>query len=1130
MSLKFWLGGARSDKSNKMLEYVVGEAKKHPDMQYLVVAPDQFGLSAQRQLVMLSDNKGILNIDVLSFMRLVHRISDEVGYAKAGVTVLDDMGKSLLLQLLADGHKKELSVFADNVDKLGYISKIKSIISEFMQYGIKPEKVDEMIELAQGKGKGVLAGKLRDVSILYKEFVKYISDKYTTTEETLDMVASLIHNSDTIRNSVIIFDGFTGFTPVQLKLISTLMDFSKGIHVSLLLDKKQEEIFDMSRQTINQLERMAVAKNINICDAYISQNEMPAPELFMFSGQNPESEVRVVADNINELIMKEGYRYRDIAIITGDIEGYRSVTERVFDRAGIPFFIDKTEPILLNPFIEFIRSLIDVFSDNYSYNSMFRFLKSGFTSIDSEDIDRLENYCLATGIKGKKQWHSRFIKPTQLVRDEEILRMEELRAKIISDTDKFAEDIWGEKSENISSGKKATVREFAVSLYNRIVEADIEKKLKEMSEQFADAGNTVLAEEYKQIYVRVMNVLDELVMLIPDEKVDIKTFGSLVDAGFDGIRIGVAPQSMDYVQVGDLTRSRIGKVKAVFIIGANDGIIPKSASGGGIINEAERQFLIESDENLVLAPTAREEVLTQRLYIYNAINKPDIRLYVSYAKVDLSGKSLMPSYIVRNIRKDYDKKGYTKLIEKGNDYYSEKFAYSRLARLLSMVEGGKLTDEEWNNLEELLQYFVHSDEYKVRTRKLADYIISENRISENDKIGQAVAKAIYGSELVGSVTRLEMYANCAYQYFLKYGMKLKEREQYSFEARDIGVIFHEALSLYSNLLNKKGYTWTGISENESEQLMEEAVKTVIMQSDTAIYSTSRNQYMEKRILRIMNRTAKVLSEQLKSGEFTPKYFEIGFTQLNSDESTNIALSSEESMRLIGRIDRIDTCEKDEGVYVKVIDYKSSQKEMDLSSVYEGSQLQLIVYLNAAVENERNKGKNAIPAGVFYYHIDDPVIEINGKTSEADVSDEIMKKLRLSGLVNEDDGGKSINLIDMHLDTSSKVISVTRTQKGFRSSKQIITGEDFKVLSEYVSCKIAEIGRNILAGNIEVPVPDGNNRLSEPDCKYCSFKAVCCNGGSSSCEKGTEDNDETESDSGKKDNSQIIEMMKGKLLQ
>jgi len=501
MSLKFWLGGARSDKSIKMLEYVVEEAKKHPNMQYLVVAPDQFGLSAQRQLVMLSDNKGILNIDVLSFMRLAHRISDEVGYAKAGVTVLDDMGKSLLLQLLAEEHKKELSVFADNIDKLGYISKIKSIISEFMQYGIKPDKVEEMITLSEQRGKGILAGKLRDVGLLYREFISYIADKYTTTEETLDMVASLIHNSDTIKNSVIIFDGFTGFTPVQLKLISTLMDYSKGIHVSLLLDKKQEDIFDMSMRTINQLEKMAVAKNINICDAYWSTNDIPEPELLMFSGQNPESELRIVADNINDLISQEGYRYRDIAIITGDIEGYRSITERVFDRAGIPFFIDKTEPILLNPFIEYIRSLLDVFSDNYSYNSMFRFLKSGFTSVSSEDIDLLENYCLATGIKGKKQWHSRFIKPSKLVKGEEILHMEELREEIIAGTDKFLEDIWDEEGENVTAGKKATVREMSVALYNRIVDADIENKLKTMSDEFAKEGNTVLSEEYKQIYV-----------------------------------------------------------------------------------------------------------------------------------------------------------------------------------------------------------------------------------------------------------------------------------------------------------------------------------------------------------------------------------------------------------------------------------------------------------------------------------------------------------------------------------------------------------------------------------------------------------------------------------------------------
>lgn len=1121
MALKFWMGSGRSDKSTKMLEYIVNEACKNPNKEYLVIVPDQFNFAMQKQLVLLSGNKGILNIDVLSFMRLAHRICDEVGFEKSTVTTLDDLGKSLILQLLAEKQKDNLSVYGDKLDKPGYIAKIKSIISEFMQYGIKPDGVEKIINLAAESGKGTLKEKLTDVNVLYAEFLKYINDKYTTTEETLDVVASLVHNSDTVKKSVIIFDGFTGFTPVQMKFIDTLMDFCIDIHVSMLMDDKQKELFDMSQKTINRLEEMADSKRMVIDAPYVSTQEKADAKISVFEGRNPENELAMAVSRVHELVRSRGYRYKDIAMVTGDIEEYRNAAACVFERAGIPYFIDKTQPMLLNPFVEYIRALIEIYTDNYSYESVFRFLKSGLTDFAREDIDRLDNYCLAMGIKGRKKWHTRFIKPNQQTTEEAVYELEQIRQKVVELIDAFGEELSKDNKEYTARSKR-TVKEYAVALYNRIVECGIERKLSNMSEEFDRMNMTSQAEEYRQIYVRIMNVMDELATLVPNETVNIKEFGNLMDAGFDGIRIGITPQSMDYVQIGDLTRSRIGDVKVLFVLGANDGIIPQSISKSGIINDSERQFIADNDAEIVLAPTSREDVYTQRLYLYMALKKPDDLLYVSYSKVSNSGKALIPSYFVRKLVAQSDEKSVIR--DGSGQVYSEAEAYSKMIQLIGAIYDRQATEEDVSEVSILIRYFVNHSQYKARVLRLLEEIRQMSDCEGKDIIGKAVATAIYGKNLFGSVTRLETYANCAYQYFLRYGLKLNEREVFSFEAKDLGNIYHEVLSEYSMMMKESGQSWFTVDDGMIEDMMEKAVDKALLKDNAALSSTARTNYMKNRISRIMKRTAVVLSKQIKKGEFTPKYFEIGFEQLSSKDSIRIQLSDDEMMQLVGRIDRVDTCEKEEGVYVKIIDYKSSGKDMDLAAVYEGRQLQLIVYLNAAMENERKSGKNVIPAGVFYYHIDDPIIEDDKRLNDEQVEKEIMKSLKLSGLVNSDEEGRAIDLIDMHVEDESTVIKVTKTQKGIKSTKQVISGDDFEVLSRYVNLKMAEIGRSILGGNIGIESPDGINRINDVNCDYCQFKTVCQNGGYVVV-ANEEHSEESATANG---NAEIIEKMKGKL--
>ena len=1144
MPLKFWLGGAESNKSRQMLKYILDEAEKNPSRQYLVVAPEQMGLATQQELVFSSKNRGILNIDVLSFTRLAHRISDEVGSFAADVTTLDEMGKSLLIGMIAAKHRKELSVFGNNLDKPGYTDKIKSIISEFMQYGITPEKAAELSQKASDNGKGLLAKKLSDVALVYGLFKDYIKDRYTTVEETLDAVSSLVPHSDTVKNSVIVFDGFTGFTPVQNKLIGVLMEYALDIHVALLLEDciqeksektaiQQHELFYLSKNTMNQLGRMADERHVIIADPYkadktaisntcnskddsVYKEITQKPELnntdkktciHIFSAQDPDEEMRMVFTRIKDLIRESGYRYRDIAILTGDLENYRHPTERVFNNHDIPFFIDRTEPIMLNPFIEYIRSFIDIISDNYSQSAVFHFLKSGLTGFAEEEINILENYCIATGIKGTGRWHKAFTAHTGTAGADELLKINETREKFIARCDLFTNSLCEQKSgnekpaklgTNINAGSKFTVKQFSTALYRLIVSDGIEDKLKQAAKNFEEEGNRKLSDQYGGIYVRIMNILDELCELIPDEKTDIRGFGALLDAGFDGIRIGTLPTGMDYVQVGDLTRSRFDHIKALFIVGANDGIIPKVDHGSGIINENERDFLQKCDNELVLAPSSREEVFNQQLYIYMAESIPGEHLYVSYPRTSRDGNSLMPSYIIKDLQDRHLGTKVEKAPDMTQNYSDEKEAFDNLADMIAPALAGKLAPAKLARVKELLGYFTKTDPYRQKLSLMFEKAILSGGDRAQDSIGSALARAIYGKKIVSSITRLEAYANCAYRYFLEYGLTLRDREVFSFEAKDLGTVFHESIREYSLSLQDKGTDWAQIPEEVQQKLMDDAVTRVIeRQAAQQLSSSARNTYMENRIRRIMKKSAGIITSQIKQGDFRPKYFEVDFDTMESDESISVKLSDSEVMRLRGRIDRVDECETEDGIYIRIIDYKSSQHSMDLAAVYEGRQLQLLVYLNAAMEGARARlkkdedqsEKGVYPAGILYYRMDDPLVEETEALSDDDINKLVMKNMRLSGLVNSDP--EVLRLMDRDISSDSVVLPVGLSTKGtVKSSKQAVSGDDFKILSKYATSVMSKLGCRIVSGDISIPKPDGENRFTGPDCAFCPYGAVC----------------------------------------
>ena len=604
MSLRFYFGPSGSGKSHRIYEEIMQRAAQEPGRNFLIIVPDQFTMQTQKDLVMHSDRGGILNIDVLSFGRLSHRILEEVGTKE--MPVLDDTGKSLVLQKIAADLKEQLPAMGSLLHKQGYIHEVKSAISEFMQYGISTQDMDKLI--ASAEKRGALAMKLRDLKTLYRGFQDYIRDHFITTEETLDVLRRSLVKSKILPDSVVVFDGFTGFTPIQNRLIQELMRVCEETIVTVTIGEEEDpyqmdgeqKLFHLSKKTVADLVKLAAETEVTrgedvfvkggpnrfteapaLC--YLEQNLFRYQyepytekqcEIRMFEALSPREEVHQTALYIRKLIREEGLTYRDIAVVIGDLEGYASYVETEFGQLEIPCFLDRTRGIVLNPMIEYIKSALQLYIRDFSYDTVFHFLRSGMADISREEIDELENYVIRTGARGYRTYSRLFTRKTEEMQQgsgqEDTERAEETMERLNRIRQQFADTV-----EILHMAPRAKAGEYVDHLYDFLEQNQVQQKLLNYQQQFEQEGDLAKAREYAQIYRLVMDLLDQIYELLGEEEISLQEFADILEAGFGEITVGTIPQNVDRIVVGDMERTRLKQVKVLFFLGVNDGNIPK---------------------------------------------------------------------------------------------------------------------------------------------------------------------------------------------------------------------------------------------------------------------------------------------------------------------------------------------------------------------------------------------------------------------------------------------------------------------------------------------------------------------------------------------------------------------------
>lgn len=1082
MSLKFVFGPSGSGKSYQLYDYVIRESVKFPDRQYIVLVPEQFTMQTQKDLVMQHPNHGIMNIDVLSFVRLAYRIFEETG--GQALPVLDDEGKNLILRKIAGDYEKDLKVLKGNMKKLGYISEVKSVLSEFDQYDIGEEELRQM-KTAAGENSR-LYYKLQDLEVLYIGFKKYLEDRFITKEELLDALCRVVKGSDILKESTIVLDGFTGFTPVQNRLLGELLEVCREVIVTVTMDDRENpyvykhpyQLFALGKHTVASLIQIAAERKVSVEDPLClyerplyrfcdnSAMEFLERNIFRYSkecykekqgavrihvARNPREEAMKAAGRVRNLVRTKGYRYRDIGVIVSNMEVYGDDLGQAFDLYEIPVFMDHKRSILLNSFVEYIRSLLNMVKDNFSYESVFRFLRTNLSGFTYGEVDELENYVIALGIRGYKKWQESWIRRPKYLEEENLEILNHNRVRLVEKVDTLV---------YVLRQRSKTVKDVTMALYEFMVREELQLKLQRQSEAFQEAGELALAKEYSQVYRILIELFDKFVELLGDENVTMDEYLKLLDAGLEEARVGVIPPGIDQVVVGDMQRTRLKDIKALIFVGANDTFLPGALIRSGLLTERDRDKFATG--KIHLSPGGKEKAYEQKFYLYMNLTKPSETLDIYYSKVSADGKSIRPSYLIQEMQRlflgleieDEEKQAFSA------QEWTPKLGMQKVIR---GFQDGNAMDQEW---QELYSWYKRQPQWQYRVEELMK---SGFYTRPADGLTKEVAKQLYGEHFQDSITRIERFSACAFAHFLTYGLRLRERQTYEFQPLDLGNVCHSALEYYSRKLKEEHLSWTEIEEEKRQEYIDDSVEHAISDyGNSVLYSSARNEYMIERMKRLLTRTIWALTKQLEAGDFVPVAYEMRFEN--------------------GKIDRVDLCKDKDKVYVKVLDYKTGSKAFDVVALYHGLQLQLMVYMDAAVKmtQKHYPDSEVIPAGVFYYRLNDPLVEKKVVGEEEEIWQKVLKELKVDGVMNLKD--ETLEHLDHCQVGESAVIPVKYNKNGSLSKNSKVASEqEFEVMMRHALGKVFKVHQKILSGEVAAfPY----RRKQESGCDYCAYRHIC----------------------------------------
>lgn len=1130
MGIRFLLGRSGTGKSEFMLDEMKEKLRDDPQgPPIFYIVPDQMTFQQEYELFKSKDIHGSIRMHVVSFSRLAYRILQETGGGTK--QFISSIGMQMMLRKIVEEKESSFRVFQKAMEKQGFLEQLEKMITEFKRYRITPEMLQlQMAQLDQYVHKDpaevTLANKLEDLSYVYEKLHIALKGKYIDSEDQLQLLAERIKDASLLRCADIYVDGFHSFTPQELLVLEALMKKCENTTFALTIDPETRklselDLFYQTSETYHVLSNTAEANQLHIAKPVVFGSQdgkfrgrpslahleanfdvRPAP---IFDGEvplqiaeavHPRAEVEGAAQEIIRLVRDEKYRFRDIAIFIRETDVYHSLIDTIFRDYGIPFFIDEKRTMLNHPLIEFIRSSLDMVEGNFRYDAVFRVVKTGFIpSTDKEypltndAIDELENHVLEYGIRSRERWFGKkkwvfqrfrgFDQAAQTDAEKEVeKRIDAYRKQVVEAVQKFDEDI----------RKADTIEAMCRVLYTWLESLDVPHRLEEMRAFYDDQGEIEKGREQEQVWNAVIQLLDEMVEIAGREQMKLTTFRTTLDAGFESLKFAHVPPSMDHAIVGTVDRSRISGIKCAFLLGVNDGVWPMKPQAEGMINERERELL--SEQGLQLAESSKRKLLDDWFYMYIAFVAAQDHLWVSFTLSDEEGKAKMPSQLIKRIEDLFPVLGDHILLQDPDELLdADRFittplkTRAALTAQLARYRKGYPIQPIWQHV---LNWYINNEEKYGTTYTILQSLYYRNRPGD---LSAETTEQLYPKQVKASVSRLESYYRCSYQHFAKYALGLDERKTYKLDAPDIGQLFHEALKKITEWIQEEGKDFAELKRIDTDSYAQKAIANLapILQHQI-LHSSNRYKYIQKKLEEVIARAAYVLSEQARQSQFSPVGLELGFGENQLLPPLTLPLPNGFELMLRGRIDRVDKAWDQDGLFLRIIDYKSSATGLNLVEVYYGLALQMLAYLDVVLSNsEKWLGVKASPAGVLYFHVHNPMISAKQKMLDDDIDIEIFKKFKMQGLLLANE--EVVKMMDTSLETgSSQIIPAGLKKSGeFSNYSKIADNDTFTALKHHIHQLMMQAGIDMTAGNVHLNPYQYKQKIP---CTFCPFLSVC----------------------------------------
>lgn len=1131
MAVRFIIGGAGSGKSQTCLEELTAAALASPSGPPLILlVPEQATFQVEQALLSSGRLKGIVRAQVLSFKRLAWRVAQKAG--GLSLPPLSDLGKRMVLRALLERRQGELRLFHQVADKPGFIDRIAGSIRELRSYQQGPESLQRQFDqlAADGAEQTALGAKLHDLSLVMQELRVYTEHRFTDPDDYLTVLAQRLPESGLVDGAEVWVDGFTGFTPQELSVLAAVMKTARQTHISLCIAPAQlykagghhspSDLFHPALATYDEVVQLAVehgvaldaplvlteghryrsAPDLAYVEQYLFRQSAPpwagVPEhIALVEAQNRREEVAAAAREVLRLVREQDLRYREIAVVARNLDAYGDLTATIFTEHGIPAFVDRRRSVAHHPLVELLRAALEVVIHDWAYGPIFRYLKTDLTGLYRDEIDLLENYVIEHGIRGRA-WQQ--AEPWQYLRrytlEEEaeptqgqralLQRINQIRSRATAQLVSFSRRIGRRHRQGL------TVREITTFLFQLLEDLKVARTLGEWSARAEQQGDLETAREHEQVWNGILELFDQIVEALGDAPVTLNQYLQILSAGLDGLRLGLIPPGIDQVIVGTVERSRHAGVRATLILGATEKDFPPQPAEDAIFNDRERERLQKS--GLDVGPTSLDRLFQEQYFTYIALTRGSDRLWVSYPLADESGRASPPSAVIHRLRRLFPElhpqpaADPLPTVAGAVDSVSTPVQLAAaIARALRQARSGYALDERWLDL---YQFAVTDPAIHGQTAAVLASVGYEEWLKRRSQpLGPDLARLLYGQRLVTSVSRLEAFLSCPFRHFAGHGLRLQERGRFELSAPEFGLFYHAALSLFVRELEAEGRPWDSLAPAEAAERMDRLVDKLAprLQSEILL-SSPQHRYLLRVIRRTLQASLGFLGEHIAHGEFRPIGVEIPFGE-GDDGLPPVAVDLPEGGQVLlrGRIDRVDGLQAPDGRwYLRVVDYKSSPRGLDLGRFYHGLALQLLLYLCAVVEGgDALRPGPRIPAGALYFPVYDPLERLTAPEPEDELRARRRKRYRATGLVSDqpaviramDEAGLGLTQVKLNKDGS------------VRKGAPVASEEQFRQLFRHMKQVVGECGQRVLEGEAtEAPYRLGG----QSPCTYCSFRPVC----------------------------------------